>query len=216
MAILYFIIRLFDILSSRYFVFYRNAIISLSYFIASGFLVLSVEDFVFGGDLGGDACAGADVTGANLHAFGLVETDAGGCGADTYIVKADVANRFRLCALQHEGAGGCLVACQPVDMQVGYSGIVAAGETLAGILAGNIEEVLHVAENAVFDINTAHESAAVGIGLDIESAFAVAGIVAVLDDDIAHSTRHLASDYHGVQSLEMAVADYDVLAGHSR
>ena len=83
--------------------------------------------------------------------------------------------------------------------------------TFSRIHTGNVEQVFYLVENAVPDEEVLHESATVGVGLYEDAAFAVSCIVAVLYKDVAHSCRHLAAYDYGVQTLEVTVADDDVL-----
>ena len=82
------------------------------------------------------------------------------------------------------------------------------------ITAGDIKEVFHLVETAVLHIHILYKTTAVGIGLDEDAALAIARIVAVFYNHVSHTCRHFASYHHSVQSLEMAVADNDVLRRH--
>ncbi len=174
----------------------------------------AVEDFVFGGDLGGGAGGGTDDAGAHAYADGIGEADTGAGFADRDVVEADVGDGFLCRSLKDECSGGGFVAGESGNVDVGHGRVVGAFKTLPGIAARDVEKVLDLTELAIFHEDSGDESAAVRIGLDVETAFAVTGIIAVLDDDVAHTSRHLAADDHCMEALEMAVADDDVLTRH--
>ena len=70
----------------------------------------AVEDFVFGGDLGGGAGGGTDDACAHAYADGISEADTGAGFADSDVVEADICDGFLRCPLEDEGCGGGFVA----------------------------------------------------------------------------------------------------------
>jgi len=83
--------------------------------------------------------------------------------------------------------------------------------SLACIHGCDIEEVFYLAKLATVEVDIVDEATSVGVGLDVESSLDIACIVAVFDEYISYSCAHFRTYHHSVQTLEMAIANDDVL-----
>lgn len=152
-----------------------------------------------------------DVAGTHGDIQGIFETKAYLCLRYIYIVEQDVEDRLGLSTLEHKGCLLHIVTLQSVDENISDGREVMIVLHFTSITTGDIKEVFHLVETSVLHIHILCKTTAVGIGLDEDAALAIARIVAVFYNHVSHTCRHFASYHHSVQSLEMAVADNDVL-----
>ena len=104
-----------------------------------------------------------------------------------------------------------MIALQSIHKDVSDGREMVVVLSLTRISTGYIEEVFHIAKGTVVHIDILHEATTVWIGFDKDATLAIASIITVFYDNVSYSRRHLATDDLGVLSLELAVADNDIL-----
>ena len=118
---------------------------------------------------------------------------------------------FRLCALQHYSSCAGAVAGYILNVNVVNVCEVIVISSLACVHGCNIKEVFHVAKLATVEVDIVYETATIRVGLDVESTFYVASIVAILHKHVTHASTHLRTYHHTMKSLEVTIPYYYIL-----
>ena len=177
--------------------------------------VSAIEQIILGSNLRGNIDFAAYVALAHTHIAGVGETDAGLCLAHLNVVKPHIGHRLLGGALQDKGCFRHLAAFQSIDNEIFNHREMIVVKPFARIFACDIKKVLNLIKHAIPHIKILYETAAVRIGLDVDAALAVSGVVAILHKHIAHSARHLAAEHHRMKPFEMTIAYYDILTWKS-
>ena len=117
----------------------------------------------------------ADKAFAHAHTLYVLEADAGFGIAYGYVVEGYIGDGLCLRALQDKGCGAHVVALQTVHEEVSDDREVIVVLSLAGVSAGNVEEVFHIAEGAVLYENILDETATVRQEAGLDSVLQAAG-----------------------------------------
>lgn len=104
-----------------------------------------------------------------------------------YIPKYHVLHMTRLSTLQHECCLSHLSAAESIYHDVAYFRVVGAVLPFTSIHTRDIEQVLHLIEDAIAHMNIPYKAAPVWICFYIYSTFAIPGIVTVFHKDILHA-----------------------------
>ena len=123
--------------------------------------------------------------------------------------------RFFLRALQNDGGSRGFLTANIFDKDVVHLREMMIVHAFARIFRSEEKEVFHLSEFAIVYENVADETAAIGIGFEVDTAFAITGVGAIFDEYIFDTRRHFATQHHGVQTLELTIADDDIGRGTS-
>jgi len=127
------------------------------------------------------------------------------------IAEGDIVEGLCLCALKDDGCCTGTLAGYVRDVNIVNVSEVMVVCSLACIHGCDIEEVFYLAKLATVEVDIVDEATSVGVCLDVEPSLDIACIVAVFDEYISYSCAHFRTYHHSVQTLEMAVANDDVL-----